>query len=147
MGRVAEGDLGVLRVARCGPRRPGQILSAAFPAATLHADLLVQVSAQRLMHVEYMRSASPDLGVRMIGYRSQIMRYHPNMRISQHAIILGSPGGFVRVDPDSGSHLGLRTIYLRDCDPALFWVFQGSRHWPCWPKEIGNPGLVPCSEP
>jgi hypothetical protein len=129
MRRVAEGDLEAfcewLDVDLDGP---AQILSGSFPAATLHADLLVQVSAQRLMHVEYMRSASPDLGVRMIGYRSQIMRYHPNMRISQHAIILGD--GRVRSvdDPANGFTLGLRTIYLRECDPALF---------------LGVPGLAP----
>jgi hypothetical protein len=126
MRRVAEGDL----VAFCewlhvDLEGPAQILSGSFPAATLHADLLVQVGDERLMHVEYMRSPSPDLAVRMIGYRSQIMRYHPNMRISQHAIVLGE--GRVRSvdDLDNGFTLGLRTTYLRECDPALFLSVPG----------------------
>jgi hypothetical protein len=126
MRRVAEGDLEAFcRWLRVDLEGPAQILSGSFPAATLHADLLVRVSRRRLMHVEYMRSPSPDLAVRMIGYRSQIMRYHPDMRVSQHAIVLGE--GKVRSadDPDNGFTLGLRTIYLRDCDPALFLDIPG----------------------
>jgi hypothetical protein len=119
MRRVAEGDLVAfcqwLEVDLAGP---AQILSGSFPAATLHTDLLVRVGPQRLMHVEYMRSPPPDLAVRMIGYRASIMRSHPGMQISQHAIVLGD--GRVRSadDPENGFTLGLRTIYLRDCDPA-----------------------------
>jgi hypothetical protein len=129
MRRVAEGDLAAfcdwLQVDLDGP---AQILSGSFPAATLHADLLVRAGPARLMHVEYIRSPAPDMAVRMIGYRAQIMRYHPNMRVSQHAIVLGE--GRVRScdDPENGFQLGLRTIYLRECDPALF---------------LGVPGLAP----
>jgi len=119
MRRVAEGDLTAfcewLEVDLDGP---AQILSGSFPAATLHADLLVRVSPRRLMHVEYMRTPPADLAVRMIGYRASIMRSHPGMQVSQHAIVLGE--GRVRSadDPDNGFTLGLRTIYLRQCDPA-----------------------------
>jgi hypothetical protein len=119
MRRVAEGDLPAfcdwLGVDRVGS---AQILSGSFPAATLHADLLVQVSPRGLMHVEYMRTPPADLAVRMIGYRASIMRAHPGVRISQHAIVLGE--GRVRSadDPENGFSLGLRTIYLRECDPA-----------------------------
>jgi hypothetical protein len=69
------------------------------------------------MHVEYMRTPPADLAVRMIGYRASIMRAHPGMQVSQHAIVLGE--GRVRSadDPANGFTLGLRTIYLRECDP------------------------------
>jgi hypothetical protein len=118
MRRVAEGDLAAfcewLHVDLVGPAR---ILSGSFPAATLHADLLVQVSPGRLMHVEYMRTPPADLAVRMIGYRASIMRAHPGLQVSQHAIVLGE--GRVRSadDPENGFTLGLQTIYLRECDP------------------------------
>ena len=119
MRRVAEGDLVAfcqwLEVDLVGP---AQILSGSFPAATLHADLLVRVSRRRLIHVEYMRTPPADLAVRMIGYRASIMRSHPGMHISQYVIVLGE--GRVRSadDPENGFTLGLRTIYLRECDPA-----------------------------
>jgi hypothetical protein len=119
MRRVAEGDLPAfckwLAVDLPGP---AYILSGSFPAATLHADLLVRVGRQRLLHVEYMRTPPADLAVRMIGYRASIMRAHPGMQVSQHAIVLGE--GRVRSadDPENGFTLGLRTIYLRECDPA-----------------------------
>lgn len=118
MRRVAEGDLTAFcRWLEVDLTGPAQILSGSFPAATLHADLLVQVSPDRLMHVEYMRSPPADLAVRMIGYRASIMRSHPGMQVSQHAIVLGE--GRVRSadDPENGFTLGLHTIYLRDCDP------------------------------
>jgi hypothetical protein len=54
----------------------------------------------------------------MIGYRASIMRSHPGKQISQYVIVLGE--GRVRSadDPENGFTLGLRTIYLRECDPA-----------------------------
>lgn len=119
MRRVAEGDLPAfcewLHVDLTGPV---QILSGSFPAATLHADLLAQVGPGRLVHVEYMRTPPADLAVRMLGYRASIMRAHPGLQVSQYAIILGE--GRVRSvdDPDNGFALGLRVVYLRECDPA-----------------------------
>jgi len=126
MRRVAEGDLTAfcewLQVDLEGPT---QILSGSFSAATLYADLLVRVNPRQLIHVEYIRSPAPDMAVRMIGYRAQIMRYHPNLQVSQYAIVLGE--GRVRSadDPENGFQLGLRTIYLRECDPELFLTVPG----------------------
>lgn len=129
MRRLAENDLGAFcDWLEVGLTDPPRLLSGSFAAATLHADLLAQVSPMSLLHAEYIRSPESDMAVRMLGYRAQIMRVHPNMRVSQYAIVLGE--GRIRScdDPGNGFALGLNTIYLRECEPAMF---------------LANPGLAP----
>ncbi len=118
MRLIAEGDLAAFCLwLGAGLDGQAELLSGSFPAQTLHADLLVRLGPQRLLHVEYMRDAQPDLSVRMAGYRFRIMEKHPGHGIQQFAIILGDGHVISCDDPHNGFFLGLRTIYLRDCPP------------------------------
>jgi hypothetical protein len=96
-----------------------EIISESFAAETLHTDLLARVSRDRLLHVEYVRAPVRDTAARMAGYRAQIMRRHPDKSIAQYAIVLGE--GWLRScdDPINGFSLGLKSVYVRECDPAV----------------------------
>jgi hypothetical protein len=45
------------------------VLPSVFPTHHLDVDLLLRVGPGRLAHVEYVRRASGDLVMRMLGYR------------------------------------------------------------------------------
>jgi hypothetical protein len=98
-----------------------ELLSADFPAETLHADLVARVGQDRLLHVEFIRKPERDMAIRMVGYRAHLMKRHPGASIGQVAIILGE--GWLQScdDPANGFALGLRNVYLRerDADPLL----------------------------
>jgi hypothetical protein len=126
MRQVAEGDLTAfcswLGVHTDGPV---ELRSGSFPAGTMHADLLAQVTPGRLLHVEYQRITEPDLAVRMLGYRAQIMRRYPGLGVTQHVIVLGD--GWLQPcdDLETGFRLGLRITYLRELDPEPLLATAG----------------------
>jgi hypothetical protein len=96
-----------------------EIISESFAAETLYTDLLARVGANRLLHVEYVRSPTRDVPARITGYRAQIMRRHPGKSITQFAIVLGEGRLQSCDDPPNGFKLGLKTLYVRDCDPQF----------------------------
>jgi hypothetical protein len=96
-----------------------EVLPSVFSPGILTADLLLRVGPGRLAHVEYVRRASSDLAVRMLGYRWAVMREREGELLSQHVIVLGE--GWVRGHDDleqNGFRLDLNVIYLREVDPA-----------------------------
>jgi len=119
--RLVEGDLpGTCELLGVPVDAPPRVLNGTLPTATLSADLLLQVGPDRLVHVEYMRTATRDLVARMLIYRGLIMRRYPRARLTQHVIVLGD--GTVRGHRDrehSGFELDLDLLYLRDLDPAV----------------------------
>jgi hypothetical protein len=97
-----------------------ETLSPVFAAEKRTADLLLRVSKNRLLHVEYIRNPRADLFARMVGYRAHIMRRYQGMSLFQVAIILGR--GRLRTwdDPEAGFSLGLKIIHLNEQDPQEF---------------------------
>jgi hypothetical protein len=121
MRYVVEGDIPAfcdwLQIKLEGP---GELLSTDFAAERLSADLLVKVSARRLLHVEYIRTPEPDMYVRMLNYRGRIMREHKDMSLTQCALVLGEGRLQSRDDPEVGFSLGLRTEYMPEVDRHEF---------------------------
>ena len=95
-------------------------LTAPFSnAPLLHADLVIAVGTDRLMHVEYETSPGPELVWRMYDYRGRIMREYPDRRLTQHVIVLGN-GRLTGYDDLAarGFALDLNPVYLREHDPT-----------------------------
>ena len=113
---------------RVGRETAPEILNSEFLAETRTADLIAKIGPRRILHVEYVRKLEPNLAARITNYRSHIMREHPRMSISQYAVVLGRGRVESCDDPETGFALGLREVYLRDCDPATF---------------LGTPDLAP----
>ncbi|GAB3262904.1 RpnC/YadD family protein [Kineosporia babensis] len=118
MRRLVEGDLPAfcdwLEVKwDIAPR----VLPGTFPAESLTADLMARIGPKHMLHVEYMRRPTPDVGGRMVAYRAQVMRRYPGTQLTQVAIVLGEGRLQSPDDPKNGFQLGLRTIYLREADP------------------------------
>jgi hypothetical protein len=99
--------------------------AGSFPAQTLTTDLLAWVGPTHLLHAEYIRRPEPDTALKILAYRAAIMRRFPDARLTQLAIVLGQ--GFLQSadDPHGDFRLGLRTLYLRDMDPAPFLADAG----------------------
>jgi hypothetical protein len=95
-------------------------LSEALPAATLHADLITQVGPHHLAHVEFVRSAKPDLANRMLEYRARIMKREPSQTVTQHIVVLAE--GTVARQLTDGEQLtmDINVIYVREQDPTSF---------------------------
>jgi hypothetical protein len=98
-----------------------RILSAQLPAATLSADLLLQLDSGALVHMEYMRATTTELVARMLIYRGLIMRAYPGFRLVQGVLVLGA-GRVAGFDDLAGSGfaLDLRVVYMRTMDPGRF---------------------------
>lgn len=97
---------------------PGAVrLSEALAAATVYADLVVRCAPDRLAHVEFVRDARSDLGLRMLEYRARIMVAHPGAGLTQHVVVLGR--GRVPTVVRDGQVLVMRlhVTYLRRHDP------------------------------
>jgi hypothetical protein len=99
---------------------PPVAIGGEFAAETKLVELLAEIGPDRLLHAEYVRKIEADLSARMTYYRARIMIKHPGKSITQCAVILGS--GRVRScdDSENGFALGLREIYVREYDPAVF---------------------------
>lgn len=95
---------------------------ATFTVPNVVADLLITAGKNRLMHVEYETAPRKGLVTRMFNYRARIMTLYPQMRLTQHVLVLGN--GRVRGHDDvrNGFTLDLRVIHLREQDPAYFLV-------------------------
>ncbi|MBT0770832.1 hypothetical protein KIH74_17955 [Kineosporia sp. J2-2] len=102
-----------------------EFLSGTFPRETLATDLLVRVGPERMLHTEYILRPTADVAGRITVYRGHIMQRHPGARLTQVALVLGEgtlrPGD----DPKNGFYLGLRTLYLREADPAALLAHPG----------------------
>ncbi|WP_285598880.1 hypothetical protein [Kineosporia sp. NBRC 101731] len=126
---VVEGDFEAFATLLGIPvHQPPVFLPGSFEDQSWQTDLLVRTGPEQLLHMEYMRSPEADMAARMTSYRGQIMLKHPGMRLTQVAIVLGNGRLQSRDDPGTGFCLGLRTIYLRELDPALL---------------LSRPGLAP----
>lgn len=98
---------------------PTALIESSLSVPLMHADLMIGVGSQRLMHVEYETSPGSDLVPRMYDYRGRIMRRYPGRRLTQHVIVLGD--GRVKGHDDLATHgfaLDLNVVYLRDHEPA-----------------------------
>jgi hypothetical protein len=102
---------------------PVEVLSSGFPAETLYADLVARVGPNEILHAEYIRTPTPDMAARMVSYLGQLMRQHPGCSIFQYAIVLGQGRLNPCTNPKTGFNLGLRTIYLRESDPAELMAY------------------------
>jgi hypothetical protein len=93
-----------------------ELLSESFTAETRQTDLLARVGLDQLLHVEYISEPKKDTTARITQYRGHIMERHPGKSIAQYGLVLGK--GRLRSGDDeaNGFRLGLKTIYLRECD-------------------------------
>jgi hypothetical protein len=66
-------------------------LSEALPSAKRHADLVAQVNAGHLAHVEFVRRPSRDLPQRMLEYRALIMGREPGCRRDAFDVVASVP--------------------------------------------------------
>ena len=95
--------------------------SEVFNGPLMHADLVVSVGSERLMHVEYETSPQPDFAQRMLEYRTRIMGEYPGVRLTQHVIVLGDGRAQGYDDVEAyGIALELHRVYLREHDPAEY---------------------------
>lgn len=108
-------------------RGPAALLRTEFPSPSrvIRGDAVVGVGDE-LVHLEYERRPGPGMARRMLEYRSQIVNRHPDKRLWQYVLVLGD--GLVDSCDDNvtGFTLGLRTVYLREQDPARFLVHPAS---------------------
>jgi hypothetical protein len=75
------------------------------------------VGTGRILHVEYIGKPRQDTIARSTGYRAQIMRRYHGASITQFRLVLGKGKLRSGDDPANGFTLGLKPIYLRECDP------------------------------
>src|SRR5690348_116416 len=64
------------------------VLPSTFVSESLRADFVAKLSADRLLHVEYIREPSRAMAVRMVAYLARLMRAHPGCSITQYALVL-----------------------------------------------------------
>ena len=87
MKLLADDDLAallsVVGVAGDGVER----LSVELPGATTRADLLARTSGG-LVHVEFVKDATPDLDLRMVDYRLRLRRQDRATPIAQYVLVL-----------------------------------------------------------
>jgi hypothetical protein len=93
-------------------------LSEALPAATQYADLVAQVDADRLAHVEFVRRPTSDLPQRMLEYRARIMGREPGRVLTQHVVLLAEGRVAARYVNGEEFAMRLHVTYLREQDPA-----------------------------
>ncbi len=88
MKLIADCDLpallSVLGVDGAGLRR----LNAELPAAAVRPDLLVG-TPRGIVHVEFVKDPTRDLGLRMVEYRLRLRRAHPHTPVAQYVLALG----------------------------------------------------------
>jgi hypothetical protein len=95
-------------------------LPTEFTANSRQLDLLAAVGPNNLVHVEFETSPTPDVAVRILDYRAQVMKQYPGKRLRQVLVVLATGPVASCDDPENGFYLGLNTVYLRDRDPAEF---------------------------
>jgi hypothetical protein len=93
-------------------------ISEAFPGRTHYADLLVDLGPDRLAHIEFVTTATADLGIRMLEYRARIMS-QDSRSLSQHVLVLGDGTAPSRVEDGRQLRMTMNVVHLRDQDP---WV-------------------------
>jgi predicted transposase YdaD len=90
--------------------------SEALPAATQYVDLLVEVAPGYLVQVEFVRTPSTDMALRMLEYYARITRAYPGYALTQHVLVLAqgtTPPRFASPEATLTFHV----TYLRDEDP------------------------------
>jgi hypothetical protein len=95
-------------------------LPTEFTANSRQLDLLAAVGPNSLVHVEFETSPAPDVAVRILDYRAQVMKQYPGKRRRQVLVVLATGPVASCDDPENGFYLGLNTVYIRDRDPAEF---------------------------
>jgi hypothetical protein len=101
--------------------QPSALNEPFLNAPLIHPDLVIGVSSDRLMHVEYETSPGPGMVGRMYDYRGRLARRYPGRRLTQHVIVLAD--GRVTGHDDPATHgfsLELRLIYLREHEPGEY---------------------------
>ncbi|MGQ0773913.1 MAG: hypothetical protein ACT4NY_05765 [Pseudonocardiales bacterium] len=96
-------------------------LNVELTSSSMRADLLASTTDGGIVHVEFVKDPTPDLGLRMAGYRLRLLQDHPRCEITQFMLALrddvGVPDSFV---DDGGGRLRCEWTVIRigDLDPA-----------------------------
>ncbi|MGH3928403.1 MAG: hypothetical protein ACRDTF_00320, partial [Pseudonocardiaceae bacterium] len=83
---LADDDLGAL-LSVLGVGGEVERLNVELAASTMKADLLARTSTG-VVHVEFVKDPTPDLGLRMVEYRLRLRRRHRLTPITQYVLAL-----------------------------------------------------------
>ncbi|MGQ0776446.1 MAG: hypothetical protein ACT4NY_18805 [Pseudonocardiales bacterium] len=116
---LADDDLGAL-LSVLGVSGAVQRLNVELAASTMKADLLARTPAG-LVHVEFVKDPSPDLGLglRMVEYRLRVRRRHRVTPIAQYVLVLRDiPVPERYEDVDGQLSCAWTVVRLNELDPA-----------------------------
>jgi hypothetical protein len=89
MRALADDDTAALLHLAGIPARESVRRHGDLPAHTIHADLVVALSSGGVVHMEYVKDATPDLDLRMVDYRIRLRRRDHTGSIRQFVLALG----------------------------------------------------------
>ncbi|MGH3929835.1 MAG: hypothetical protein ACRDTF_07645 [Pseudonocardiaceae bacterium] len=116
---LADDDLSAL-LSVLGVRGAAERLNVELAASTMKADLLARTPTG-IVHVEFVKDPTPDLGIRMVEYWLRLRRQHRSTPITQYVLALRDipiPDRYVDLD---GRQLGCAwtVVRLPELDPAV----------------------------
>jgi hypothetical protein len=116
---LADDDLGAL-LSVFGISGGVQRLNVELAASTMKADLLAQTPGG-IVHVEFVKDATPDLELRMVDYRLRLRRRHRVTPIAQYVLVLRDILVPERYDDVDGGRLSCSwtVVRLPELDPVV----------------------------